>query len=242
MTRESGPKAAPRKRIHTPSASESTSTIVAVDGDMTPAEAAEITSKIKAYIGTTWAMLADVHDRKGYVALGYKSFEEYLRVELDVSRSRGYRLVDQAKVIGAITEAAKVSPAGDIAANITERQARDIKPILSDVVDAIEDRVERGETPEVVVPEVIAAARDDRRWDEEWGVRYLPNGGRRQARCQDRVVLVVESLRDICGGTWDYVTATELSPDQIEHWRGEVHKAIDSLRKLDQKLAKLAQQ
>ena len=120
---------------------------------MTAEQALEITAKVKSYIGCVWRLLCQVHENRGYISLGYQTFEDYLRTELDISRRQGYRLIDQGKVITAITEAAEMSPNGDI--EISEADSRAIKPQLELVVSKVRDRVEHGEPAEVVIPDVV---------------------------------------------------------------------------------------
>jgi hypothetical protein len=102
-----------------------------VAGDLTADEALAVTAKIKAYAGTAWLLLYAAHERKAYKALGYKSWEAYVRAEFDIGRSHSYRLLSQAKVV---LEIAEMSPMGDIP---NERQARPLAEL-----DDPEDRAE----------------------------------------------------------------------------------------------------
>lgn len=97
---------------------------------LTKVEAMEVTAKIQAYAGVAWILLYEAHRRQAHKALGYATWAEYVETEFDMSRGYSYRLISQARVVIEISEAAGVSPMGDI----TERQARDIEPILAEVV------------------------------------------------------------------------------------------------------------
>lgn len=107
---------------------------------LTANEAQALTAKIKGYVSSAWIMLVEAHDRLAHVALGYGTWEEYVRVEFDISRQHAYRLLDQGRVIAEIEAA--VSPMGDITPEqiadvVNEREARAIKPVIAEVADAI---------------------------------------------------------------------------------------------------------
>ena len=133
--------------------------IVVVVNEMTSMEAEAATAKIKGYVATAYRTLAEVHERRGYLAMGYTSFADYLKVEFDMSRGHGYRLLHQAEVVKAIEAAAGLSPDGDVvpAVEITEATARKIHPHLGDVTGEIAARVDAGEDAVVVVPEVVSS-------------------------------------------------------------------------------------
>ncbi len=73
------------------------------------------------------------------------------RVQPDPQHS--YRLLDQEKVILEIEKAAGVSPVGDI---VTERVARDLKPVLEEVTSEIDE----GVTDELDARERLGVVRD----------------------------------------------------------------------------------
>ncbi|MFY1576160.1 hypothetical protein ACN26Z_14860 [Verrucosispora sp. WMMD703] len=85
-----------------------------------------------------WALLMEAHERRVWRALGYNTWEAYVRDRFDMARRTSYQVLDQARVIRAIEEATEDVRHG---AQITERQTRDIKPILGEVVQTIRQRV-----------------------------------------------------------------------------------------------------
>lgn len=107
-----------------------------VDGDLSRMDAEAVTAKIKAFAGVAWVLLNEAHHRKAHKAMGYATWGEYVEVEFDMSRSRSYQLINQARVITEISEAVSTM------VDITERDARDILPVLeeakADVVSAVE--------------------------------------------------------------------------------------------------------
>lgn len=128
-----------------------------VTGPMDKAEAQAITDRIRKAVDGLWQLLLEAHDRRAWRALGHGSWEAYVNAEFGMTRQHSYRLLDQGRVIHAIEEAAgKVSPMGDI----SERDARDLKPVLPKVAAEIKQRVKAGEEPEKAVKEVVSAARE----------------------------------------------------------------------------------
>lgn len=100
-----------------------------------PAEAMELTSRIKGHVAKAWVLLSEAHERKAHLAMGYGTWAEYVETEFEMSRSYSYRLLDLASVIRelesgliaaswSITDGV-VSPMGDI----NERQGRALSPL-----------------------------------------------------------------------------------------------------------------
>ncbi len=67
-------------------------------------------------------------------AIGHDSWREYAQTEFGMSQSQVYKILDQGRVVKAIQEAAGVS---SIAENMSEYQARRLKPHLQLVTDEI---------------------------------------------------------------------------------------------------------
>jgi hypothetical protein len=142
---------------------------------MTVDEARAITDRIKDAAEEMWSLLLTAHERKAWAALGYQSWEEYIGGEFNMSRRRSYQLLDQGRAIHAIAAAAGMEPPPTNSASVdvnrgshiplTEREAREIKPILPQVTAEIKERVTSlGPTPEPeavkeVVREVVKETR-----------------------------------------------------------------------------------
>lgn len=124
---------------------------------MTKDEARALTDQIRGAINQAWDLLLSAYEQRAWASLGYASWEAYVRGEFDISRRRSYQLIDQGNVIRAIESAVCTT------VHITEREARDIKPVLTEVTEEIKERVEAGEDPKVVVGEVIQAKREEKK-------------------------------------------------------------------------------
>jgi hypothetical protein len=89
--------------------------------DLSEAEARLLTTEIRRTSVRLWIMVAEAHDRKAHVALGYKTWDDYVRGELDMSPARSYQLLDTGRVMkamaaaGADIEALETPPARIVA-------------------------------------------------------------------------------------------------------------------------------
>jgi hypothetical protein len=121
---------------------------------ITVAQAKELTQRIKRSAEATWKLLAEAHERKAWKPLGYKSWKAYAEAEFGMSESNAHRLLNQAHVTKALN-AASGDARTPARGSPTARQAERIKPKLDDATTEVRQRVEAGETPERVVPEVV---------------------------------------------------------------------------------------
>jgi hypothetical protein len=117
---------------------------------MSPEEARDITEQIRRTADHLWRLMLDAHDRRAWEVLGYSSFREYAKAEFSISQSRAYQLVDQGRVIRALEAAAGDSTMVEI----SEREARRLKPHLELVTRAIQNRIADGEPPNVAIQSV----------------------------------------------------------------------------------------
>lgn len=112
---------------------------MAVTGDasaLSRAEARDLTARIRSAAGQMCLLLLEAYERRAARALGYPTWQAYARDEFGLSRSRSYELLDQARAILTLREAAGMSGNPDISA----QAARDIKSRLDDVVEAVRER------------------------------------------------------------------------------------------------------
>lgn len=94
---------------------------------LTESEARDLTRQIQGFAETTWKLLVKAHEGRAHLALGYGTWEEYVRAEFDLSRSRSYQLIDLGRVVA---ELDGVSTMVDTD-TISEREARAAVPLLS---------------------------------------------------------------------------------------------------------------
>jgi hypothetical protein len=123
-------------------------------------QAKELTEYIRSTSNVLYVLIERAHSGKAHTALGYKTFEEYVRAEFDISRSRAYQLLNQSRVISELESAL---PEGT-PVHITEAAARDLKHALDDLVPEIRERT-ADLTPDVageVLEEMVANYREEK--------------------------------------------------------------------------------
>lgn len=145
---------------------------------LTKEEAHLLTENIRSATNVLYILIKRAHAGKAWKALGYNSFQAYVKEEIQLSRSYAYRLLDQATIIEAIQAAA---PAGT-EVFITENASRTLKGSLPELVAEIGEKTE-GMSPEdasEIVKDVIAAEqdalnrKDDPFGDEDFGLEEPP--------------------------------------------------------------------
>lgn len=72
--------------------------MVVMNGPLTADEARDLTARIRQQAQSLWLLVTEAHDRKAWQALGYEAWATYVRVELQMSQSRAYQLVDTGHV------------------------------------------------------------------------------------------------------------------------------------------------
>lgn len=135
------------------------------DAPLNKAQARTLTERIRKHIDAAWADITAAYEGKAWKALGYASWEAYVKAEFDMSRRRSYQLIDQGRVIREIAEATGQNV--QHAAQISYRDAEKIKGDLPSVTAEIRERVEAGETPETAVARTVAEARAEKERQRE---------------------------------------------------------------------------
>lgn len=98
--------------------------------------------------------LAEIRNSKLYRA-SHKTFEAYCDGKWKFTRQRAYQLIDQAKVVRAVADAAG-SDLSTVVDKINEHKARQIKSDLPTMTAQIRSRVEQGEAPAKTVSDVVS--------------------------------------------------------------------------------------
>lgn len=131
-------------------------------------EARELSARIRSTTSALYLLIKRAHVGKAWKALGYGSFQEYVKVEFDYSRSYAYKLLNQANVIEAIEQAA---PEGT-KIHVSELSARSLKQDLPDIIDEIEERTEGLDSNEAsdVIADILQDAKERRQEDRDLDV------------------------------------------------------------------------
>mgnify|MGYP001501418733 FL=1 len=130
-------------------------------GGMTRNAARELTEQIKATATATYVLIHRAHEYKVWLSLDYSSWADYVESEFDMSKSRSYQLINQAKVVDAIQD---VVPDGT-KVSLTEAQARDVEKALPRITERIRKETENQspETASKTVNKVVQETRDELR-------------------------------------------------------------------------------
>lgn len=119
-------------------------------------EARKLTTQIKHVGVRLWLLVAEAHDRQAWAALGYASWKDYATQELQMSESRSYQVLEQARVMRAISDAGadpnEIEPP-------TARDTRVIKDDLAAVKRATKSAIRRGEPVDIALDELIRRKR-----------------------------------------------------------------------------------
>lgn len=111
-------------------------TDVVEKSDLTETQARALTEKIRKAAEAMWTQVLYAYKCRIWLAYGYSTWADYLAIEFDMSRSRGYQLLDQANVTLALAAAAEVEPE---TVNLSAAEVKAIKPDLPAVVDKVRE-------------------------------------------------------------------------------------------------------
>jgi hypothetical protein len=116
-----------------------------------------LTEKIKSAANNFSLLLLEAQERQAWVALGYRTWERYVRQEFGLSRTRSYELLDHGRLIRAIQATTGVS----LIADIPPYAARKVKPYFGQFIAGLKSRVEGRPAEEIplIVSDVIRNAR-----------------------------------------------------------------------------------
>lgn len=88
---------------------------------MTRQEAQDCVTEIKLSVQKSWQLILELHDRRGWEILGYKSWRECMVTEFDVKQAQAYNMLNAAKINKTIVESGSKP--------IPERHARALTPL-----------------------------------------------------------------------------------------------------------------
>jgi hypothetical protein len=139
-----------------------------VEPPLNDREARELTDRIRGSASDVCLLVLEAHRRSAPRALGYRSWEHYVRHEFGMSRRRSYELLDQAHVMLAIRDAVPLSGIPHIRPFV----AGYIKSHLDDVIGEIRTQLAEvpDGSPELAVKRVVDEER--RRFADERRQRF----------------------------------------------------------------------
>lgn len=165
-------------------------------------EAREITERIKGTTNVLYLLIKRAHAGKAYKALGYSSFESYVREEFSYSRSYAYKLLNQATVIEAIEA---VVPEGT-EVYVGELTARGLKSSLPELLEDIEERSAEASPEEAraiiedAIRDVQGRKDEDDSFDEDFDNDFTPNEFANPSNSFDYIDDDDDTLDEFLGG------------------------------------------
>jgi hypothetical protein len=99
---------------------------------MTPDEARRCVAAIRQHLNSTRALLLDLYERKGWQALGYKSWRACVVAEFGDGQSTLYQELNAAQLEQHISAIAENSPASPLIGSIQESHLRPLAPYKHD--------------------------------------------------------------------------------------------------------------
>lgn len=198
--------------------------------DMTPGEARVAVQRARQGIESSRSALLDLHDRKGWKALGYRTWTEFVDAEFSVSLRHLNRQIGAARTEREITQVNETGPIGPVLEDVPESVLRPLTGRLAEEKAAVLVRaqatVPRGKVTARVVREVLDPRRPSSASPKASCGPAGPPGGkmyhveRMQAAGMSESD-VKETLRDVV-----------LADDNGELWVGQVvERAVGVLRR-----------
>jgi len=94
-----------------------------LDGPLSTDHARRLTDEVKADAAALWSKLLTLYEGEAHAALGYASWADYYSAEFGQSASRGYQLLDAARVHRLLGQSTFVEP-------VREAVARELVPVM----------------------------------------------------------------------------------------------------------------
>lgn len=107
---------------------------------LTEDEARVLTTEIQHVSVRLWMLVGEAHDRKAWAALGYDTWKAYVTQELQMSESRSFQLIDQARIMAELAKAGVDTLAIEPPpARVVQRVKDDIRGVRRVVKKAIKE-------------------------------------------------------------------------------------------------------
>lgn len=173
--------------------------------------------------------LTEIRDAKLY-RVGFKTFEAYCKERWEIGRSRAYELIDQAKVVAAITDAGVDLSA---MADIPKRDVRAVKDELPTISAEVKARVDQGEEPAVAAASVIKETAEKAKAEKV--AKQAENDAARAAAAD----ALPQAIKDQQKFKADAIAAKKAQPVDVEALQAEVEQSRETIASLEAENASL---
>jgi hypothetical protein len=165
-------------------------------GELDETRARALTDRIKASANQVSLLLLEAHEGRAWLALGYRSWEHYVRRELGLSRTRSYELLDHGRLIRLIHRITGTTRVPDI----PPYAARRMKQHMAGFVSALEARVDG--TPKEEMPALVTEVVRDYQHRTAAGSSAALKRRQPSNAAPDALVRAVETMRSAAEQGW----------------------------------------
>lgn len=125
---------------------------------LTRVTALALTEQIRKAVNRTWELLLAAYEGQAHIALGYATWESYIKTEFDLSRQQSYKLITVGEVTRALEAATGVSHASDNGSpiQVSVREAQAVKTHIEAVKAEVAQAVAEGAEPNTAVREAVS--------------------------------------------------------------------------------------
>lgn len=128
-----------------------------IEPALTQSEARALTARIRTGAQQMCLLLLEAYERRAAIALGYTTWQRYVKEEFGLSRSRSYELLDLARAMRVLGTAAGMQGTPDI----SPYAVRQIKAHLDDVITIVRHRTADARPEEL--EEIVKRSVDEQR-------------------------------------------------------------------------------
>jgi hypothetical protein len=201
--------------------------------ELSKAEAKKLTQKIKTAVDELCPLLVRAREGKAWKALGYGTWEDYVKAEFGMSRSYAHRLIEQGEVIEAIQNAVvDLLPMG----NISERTARELKKDLPAATAEIRERAEQGEKPEDTAKDIAAKRRAAK---EQAKAEKAAQQAENDRIREEAAAALPQAIKDREKAKTDAITARKAKPVDVDALMANLEELREANAALDAEVAVL---
>lgn len=183
---------------------------------LTQSEARALTARIRTGAQQMCLLLLEAYERRAAIALGYTTWQRYVKEEFGLSRSRSYELLDLARAMRVLGTAAGMRGTPDI----SPYAVRQIKAHLDDVVTIVRHRTASARPEEL--QEIVRRSVDEQRAriKREPASRRVPEAAAEPHRLTVVAPIASESFSHIRDAI-DYLAALPAASDLVEQLGSE---------------------
>lgn len=139
---------------------------------LTQEDARRLTDEVREDAAALWAKLLALYEGDAHVALGYPSWGQYCEAEFQFGKSRGYQLLDSARVVALLADSTIVeSPSSEgVARELVplRKQPEQMREAWSDAVDRFGPHPTAEQVRDIITPRTRGQLANQSGGTDEW--------------------------------------------------------------------------